>query len=165
MNTGTLLILGVLALISLAGIMIVLIRSGSRGDEVGERILTYATVPEFLQERKKAGANPRLFRIRRRINSMLSVLGTEDLNLQLMRADWKITSTEYILIRIGVMFVGFVFGWIIFGSILSGLALAILANLLPGIFLRRSATQQTSRRPMKWRKRGVAVWQRNEFRT
>jgi tight adherence protein B len=153
MNTGTLLILGVLALISLAGIMIVLIRSGSRGDEVGERILTYATVPEFLQERKKAGANPRLFRIRRRINSMLSVLGTEDLNLQLMRADWKITSTEYILIRIGVMFVGFVFGWIIFGSILSGLALAILANLLPGIFLRRSA----SRRQIKFEEQLVDV--------
>jgi tight adherence protein B len=133
--------------------MFVLIRSGSRGDEVGERILTYATVPEFLQERKKAGANPRLFRIRRRINSMLSVLGTEELNLQLMRADCKITSTEYILIRIGVMFVGFVFGWIIFGSILSGLALAILANLLPGIFLRRSA----SRRQIKFEEQLVDV--------
>jgi tight adherence protein B len=73
---------------------------------------------------------------------MLSVLGTEDLNLQLMRADWKITSTEFILIRLGVMLAGFVLGWIIFGSLLSGVALAILANLLPGIFLRRSATRR-----------------------
>ena len=142
MNFGTLLILGLFALGALGLVLFLLLRSGSRGGEVEERMLVYATVPEFLQERKKGRANPRLFRIRRRLNSMLSVLGTEDLNLQLMRADWKITSTEYILIRIGLMVVGFVLGWVIFGSILSGLALAILANLLPGIFLRRSATRR-----------------------
>ena len=142
MNFGTLLILGLVALFALGLVIFFLIRSGSRGGEVEERVLFYATVPEFLQERKKGTANPRLFRIRRRLNSMLSVLGTEDLNLQLMRADWKITSTEYILIRLGVMLIGFVLGWIIFGSILSGLALAILANLLPGIFLRRAATRR-----------------------
>ena len=107
-----------------------------------ERILAYATVPDYLQERKTKNVNPRLFRIRRQINSMLSVLGTEELNLQLLRADWKITSTEYILIRLGVMVVGFVLGWLFFGSLLSGLALAILANLFPGILLRRSASRR-----------------------
>ena len=142
MNFGTLLILGLFALGALALVLFILIRSGSRGGEVEERMLVYATVPEFLQESKKGRANPRMFRIRRQLNSMLSVLGTEDLNLQLMRADWKITSTEYILIRLGVMMLGFVLGWVIFGSLLSGLALAILANLLPGIFLRRSATRR-----------------------
>jgi len=142
MDFRTLLILGVFALAALALVLLILIRSGSRGGEVEERMLVYATVPEFLQEMKKGKSNPRLFRIRRRINSMLSVLGTEDLNLQLMRADWKITSTEYILIRLGVMILGFILGWIIFGSILSGLALAILANLLPGILLRRAATRR-----------------------
>ena len=142
MNFGTLLILGLFALGALALVLFILIRSGSRGGEVEERMLVYATVPEFLQESKKGRANPRLFRIRRQLNSMLSVLGTEDLNLQLMRADWKITSTEYILIRLGVMVVGFVLGWVIFDSLLSGLAMAILANLLPGIFLRRGATRR-----------------------
>jgi tight adherence protein B len=142
MNFEILLILGLLVLFALGLVLFFLIRSGSQGGEVEERMLVYATVPEFLQERKKGRANPRLFRIRRRLNSMLSVLGTEDLNLQLMRADWKITSTEFILIRLGVMLAGFVLGWLFFGSILSGLALAILANLLPGIFLRRSATRR-----------------------
>jgi tight adherence protein B len=142
MNFEILLILGLLVLFALGLVLFFLIRSGSQGGEVEERMLVYATVPEFLQERKKGRANPRLFRIRRRLNSMLSVLGTEDLNLQLMRADWKITSTEFILIRLGVMLAGFALGWIIFGSLLSGLALAILANLLPGIFLRRSATRR-----------------------
>jgi tight adherence protein B len=142
MNSGTLLILGLFVLAALALVLFYLIRSGSSGGEMEERMLVYATVPEFMQERKKGKSNPRLFRIRRQLNSMLSVLGTEDLNLQLMRADWKITATEYILIRLGVMLAGFVLGWLIFGSILSGLALAILANLLPGIFLRRSATRR-----------------------
>ncbi len=110
MNFETLLILGLLVLFALGLVLFFLIRSGSRGGEVEERMLVYATVPEFLQERRKGRANPRLFRFRRRLNSMLSVLGTEDLNLQLMRADWKITSTEFILIRLGVMLAGFVVG-------------------------------------------------------
>ena len=153
MNSGTLLILGLFVLAALALVLFFLIRSGSSGGDMDERMLVYATVPEFMQERKKGKANPRLFRIRRQLNSMLSVLGTEDLNLQLMRADWKITSSEYILIRLGVMLAGFVLGWLIFGSILSGLALAILANLLPGIFLRRSA----SRRQIKFESQLVDV--------
>lgn len=153
MNIGTILIFGLIALVGLVLVLFFLIRSGATGGELQERITVYATVPEYLKEQKTSRTNPRLFRIRRRINSMLSVLGTEELNLQLMRADWKITSTEYILIRLGVMLVGFVLGWIIFGSLLSGLALAILANLLPGILLRRSA----SRRQIKFESQLVDV--------
>ncbi|MGW8143717.1 MAG: type II secretion system F family protein [Anaerolineales bacterium] len=142
MNFGTIVIFGLIALLGLVLVLFYLLRSGGSGGEMDERIQIYATVPEYLQERKNRNINPRLFRIRRQINSMLSVLGTEELNLQLMRADWKITSTEYILIRLGIMLVGFVLGWLFFGSLLSGLALAILANLLPGIFLRRSASRR-----------------------
>ena len=142
MNFGTIVIFGLIVLLGLVLIMFYLLRSGGSGGEMEERILAYATVPDYLQERKTKNVNPRLFRIRRQINSMLSVLGTEELNLQLLRADWKITSTEYILIRLGVMVVGFVLGWLFFGSLLSGLALAILANLFPGILLRRSASRR-----------------------
>ena len=153
MNFGTIVILGLVALVGLALVLFFLLRSGSSGGEMQERIQVYATVPDYLQERKTSRANPRLFRIRRQINSMLSVLGTEDLNLQLMRADWKITSTEYMLIRLGVMLVGFVLGWLIFGSVLSGVALAIMANLMPGLLLRRSA----SRRQIKFESQLVDV--------
>ena len=145
MNTSTLLILGLLALITLAIIIFLLLRTGTTGGDLQERLVIYATVPEYAQQRQDARTNPRLFRIRRQINSMLSVLGTEELNLQLMRADWQITSTEYILIRLGVMLAGFIVGWLLFGSLISGLALAILANLLPGILLRRSATRRQIR--------------------
>jgi tight adherence protein B len=153
MNIGTLLIFGLIALLGLALVLFFLLRTGASGGELQERILVYATVPEYLQERITIRENPRLFRIRRRLNSLLSVLGTEELNLQLMRADWKITATEYILIRLGVMLAGFVLGWLIFGSLLSGLAMAILANLLPGILLRRSA----SRRQIKFESQLVDV--------
>jgi tight adherence protein B len=73
--------------------------------------------------------------------------------MQLMRADWNITATEYMLIRIGLMLVGLLLGWIFFGNVLSGVAFAILANLLPGIFLRRSA----SRRQIKFESQLVDV--------
>ena len=142
MNFGTILILGLVALFGLGVVIFFLLRSGSSGGDLQERIATYATVPDYIQQRKNARTNPRWFRIRRQLNSMLSVLGTDELNLQLMRADWKITSTEYILIRVGVMIAGLVLGWLLFGSIISGLALAIFANLLPGILLRRSATRR-----------------------
>ena len=153
MSFGTLLIFGLIALFGLVLVLFFLLRTGVGGSDLQERILIYATVPEYLQERRTVRESPRLFRIRRQLNSMLSVLGTEDLNLQLMRADWKITATEYILIRLGVMLVGFVLGWLIFGSFLSGLAMAILFNLLPGILLRRSA----SRRQIKFEAQLVDV--------
>jgi tight adherence protein B len=153
MSFGTLLIFGLIALFGLVLVLFFLLRTGVGGSDLQERIQIYATVPEYLQERRTVRKNPRLFRVRRQLNSMLSVLGTEDLNLQLMRADWKITATEYILIRLGVMLVGFVLGWLIFGSLLSGLAMAILANLLPGILLRRSA----SRRQIKFESQLVDV--------
>jgi tight adherence protein B len=142
MDLSTILLLGLVAIIGLGIVVFFLLRTGAGGGEMQERIAVYATVPDYLQQQSSSRTNPRLFRLRRRMNSMLSVLGTDDLNMQLMRADWKITSTEYILIRLGVMLAGLVAGWLIFGSLLSGLAMAILANLLPGILLRRSATRR-----------------------
>ena len=139
---NTVLILGIGVLIGLGLVLFSLIRSSSRGDVMQERIQEYATVPEYATQKKSKRTNPQLYRLRRQLNSMLSLLGTEELNMQLMRANWKITSSEYILIRIGLMVVGFVVGWWIFGSLVSGLAAAILANLIPGIYLRRSASRR-----------------------
>ena len=153
MSFGTLIILGLVFIIGLALVAFLLIRTTSSGGDMQERIEVYATVPEYAVERKTNRPNPRLFRMRRQLNSMLSLLGTEELNLQLMRADWNISATEFMLIRIGLMVLGFVLGWMIFGNVLSGLALAILANLVPGIFLRRSA----SRRQIKFESQLVDV--------
>jgi tight adherence protein B len=153
MNFITIIGLGFIVLIGLVLVVFFLLRSGGSGGEMDERIKTYATVPEYTAQQKTSRGNPRLYRLRRRLNSVFSLLGTEDLNLQLMRANWQITSTEYILIRLGIMILGLLFGWLIFGSILSGLGFAILANLIPGILLRRSA----SRRQIKFEAQLVDV--------
>lgn len=142
MDIQTILIFGLIFILVLGVIVFALLRSGGSSGDMQERISNYATVPEYMEQPSSSRSNPRLYRFRRRLNSMLSALGTEELNLQLMRADWKITSTEYILIRLGVMLAGLVLGWLIFGSILSGLALAIIANLIPGILLRRAANRR-----------------------
>jgi hypothetical protein len=99
MDLSTILLFGLIAIIGLGLVVFFLLRTGSSGGEMQERIAVYATVPEYIQQQSSSRTNPRIFRLRRRLNSMLSVLGTDDLNMQLMRADWKITSTEYILIR------------------------------------------------------------------
>jgi tight adherence protein B len=139
---NTVFLLGLLILVGLGMVMFYLIRTSNRGDVMQERLQVYAAVPDYAVQRKTARTNPRLYRLRRQLNSMLSILGTEDINLRLMRANWQITSTEFILIRIGLMVAGLVLGWLIFGSLLSGFALAIIANLIPGILLRRSASKR-----------------------
>lgn len=139
---NTVFLLGLLVLVGLGMVMFYLIRTSNRGDVMQERLQVYAAVPDYAVQRKTARTNPRLYRLRRQLNSMLSILGTEDINLRLMRANWQITSTEFILIRIGLMVAGLVLGAWLFGSFLSGLALAIIANLIPGVFLRRSANKR-----------------------
>jgi tight adherence protein B len=153
MDYVTIVGLGIIALFGLVLVVFYLLRSAGSGSEMDERIKAFATVPEYSSQQQQSRGNPRLYRLRRRLNSIFSIIGTEDLNLQLMRAGWQITSTEYILIRLGVMILGLLFGWLIFGSILSGLGFAILANLVPGILLRRSA----SRRQIKFESQLVDV--------
>jgi len=139
---NTVFLLGLLVLVGLGMVLFYLIRTSNRGDVMQERLQVYAAVPDYAVQRKTGRTNPRIYRIRRQLNSMLSLLGTEDINLRLMRANWQITSTEFILIRIGLMVAGLVLGAWLFGSLLSGLALAIIANLIPGILLRRSANKR-----------------------
>src|SRR3546814_4832873 len=43
-----------------------------------------------------------LVRLRLRLNTMLSALASENLNLQLARANWRVTVPEFLLIRLGL---------------------------------------------------------------
>jgi tight adherence protein B len=115
-------------------------------------VQAYAFVPDVSAPRARR-TNVQLYRLRRRLNSMLSAVGSEDLYMKLMSANWRITVTEYVLIRIGLMVVGFLIGWLIAGSALSGIGLAILLNLAPGILLRRAV----SRRQIEFEKQLVDV--------
>jgi len=141
-NTGTLLLAG-LALVVLAGlVLLLLIRTSAASGSMQERIQTYATIPDLNPRQQSGRRNAQFNRLRRRMNAMLSMIGSEELNQQMMAANWRITVTEYLLIRVGLMIVGMTVGWLIFGSLLSGLALAIVANLVPGVFLKRAVSRR-----------------------
>jgi tight adherence protein B len=77
-------------------------------------------------------------RLRVRLNAMLSALGSEELNLQLLSANWPISVTEFILLRFASTTMILLLGWLLFQSLVSGAALAVITYLIPGILLQRS---------------------------
>jgi tight adherence protein B len=152
-GTGTLVVIVVLIL-SVLGISLVLLPGVlTGGSDVRERVQAYAFVPELGAPKAARRTNVQLYRLRRRLNAMLSAIGSEDLYMKLMSANWRITVTEYVLIRLGLMVTGFLIGWLLLGSLISGVGLAILANLAPGILLRRAV----SRRQIEFEKQLVDV--------
>lgn len=112
---------------------------------VNERLETYAAIPDPTQisstgERSRA----RLIRYRLRLNNMLSMFASEKLNLQLSSANWPISETEFILIRIWAIIAGFAVGWLLFRTPISGIGFAIIAYLLPGFLLTRAIHKRRS---------------------
>ena len=107
-------------------------------DDVNERLETYAQIPEEATLGVTGRRRARFMRLRLRLNTMLSILTSEELNLRLLSANLPITETEYILIRILGTFAGLVLGWLVSGTILVGLGIAIIAYLIPNILLQRS---------------------------
>jgi tight adherence protein B len=113
------------------------------GQDIGSRLATYVAMPE---ESNPAQAGQRrrvgLVRMRLRLNNMLSGLASEQLSLQLMSANWPITETEYVLIRIASVIVSFILGSLIVGSVLSGIGLAVIVFFIPDLLLKRSISQR-----------------------
>jgi tight adherence protein B len=53
-----------------------------------------------------------------------------------LRANWRVTVTEFLLIRFGATASGFILAWLISGSTIPGIGLALIAYLAPAIYLR-----------------------------
>jgi tight adherence protein B len=132
------LVTGVLAVVS----WLFSLRSGQ---DITERLETYAYVPESTPHKEGRHIRSRVVRMRLRLNSMLSVFASEELSMRLASANWPITETEYILIRIWSAVLGFVLGWIFSKSIFPGIGLALLAYLIPSVYLNRSINQRRSK--------------------
>lgn len=107
-------------------------------DEVSERLETYALIPEETVRRTRDRRRARLLRVRLRLNSLFAGMASEDLHIRLVSANWPITETEFFLIRFLSMFFGLLLGWLLFRSPYSGVGLAIIAFLIPDMYLRRS---------------------------
>lgn len=132
------------------------------GQDIGSRLATYATVPDEAEQplpgkRRRVG----LVRWRLRLNNMLSGLASEKLNLQLVSANWPITETEFVLIRLGGVIAAFALGWLmssisssiqatetigvalkISREVVAGIGLAVIAFFIPDLILKRSISQR-----------------------
>ncbi len=127
--------LGGFALLRAVGTLVI-------GDELSERLGTYAALPTPATRRDAGRRRARFNRLRFQINSMLSALSSNALTLQLMTANWPITETEFVLIRLAVTLAGFFLGWLIFRNVLSGVGLGVLAYLGPAIYLRHAINRR-----------------------
>jgi tight adherence protein B len=144
MSTTTLVIIlaSLFAVILLGAVLMRSFGSLIFKDEVSERLGMYAALPGQSNRREAGRRKVRLSRLRYQVNSMLSAMSSTELNIQLLTANWPITETEFLLIRFAITFLGLVIGWLLFRSPISGIGLAILAYLVPAIYLRNSITRR-----------------------
>jgi tight adherence protein B len=125
-----------------AGAAVVISTLGSSGD-MRSRLEMFAALPdENLRSSAYRRPNVSLNRIRARVNSMLSVFASRQLSLQLLSANWPVTETEFVLIRIWLALAGFFGGWLMMDSLISGVGLMVIGAMLPPIYLRRRIHQR-----------------------
>jgi Flp pilus assembly protein TadB len=113
------------------------------GQDIGSRLATYVTLPDETNplqagKRRRAG----LVRLRLRMNNLLSGLASEKLNLQLISANWPITETEFVLIRIIGTILAFILGMLVSKMLVSGIGLAAIVFFVPDLLLKRSISQR-----------------------
>lgn len=106
--------------------------------DVNERLETYAFIPDASPRRLVNARRAQIIRVRLRLNTMLAIFASEELNLRLLSANWPITETEYILIRFWSTLAGFLSGWLVLQSVIPGVGFAIIAFILPDMLLRRA---------------------------
>jgi tight adherence protein B len=68
---------------------------------------------------------------------MLSSFSSEKVSMQLMQANLHVSVTEFILMRLGLALAGLILGWLVSQSLLPGVGLAMIAYLIPELYLRR----------------------------
>jgi tight adherence protein B len=138
-------VLGIIFIILLAyGLVIYGLRDVFyAGQDIGSRLADYVSLPDEtdqpqLGKKRRAG----LVRMRLRMNNMLSGLASEKLNMQLISANWPITETEFVLLRILGVIVAFGLGMLVSRNVLSGLGLAVIVFFVPDLLLKRSISQR-----------------------
>ena len=110
--------------------------------EVEERLGAYAVAAESAPTRMEIRRKIPITRVRSRLNTVLAVFISPELNLQLLSANWPITEVEYVLIRLWGTFAGFFLGWLLLSSPISGIGLGLLAYIVPALHLRRAIYQR-----------------------
>ncbi len=150
-GTFGILVCGLVVLLGAGAALFAFARSLAGGDSFQDRMRAYAALPEPAAQADRRRS--RLARFRLRLNLMLSMLNSEQLGLQLMQANWRMTVSEFVLLRMAVTMAALLLGFLSTRSMLSGVGLALIAYLVPGIVLRR----RISRRQIGFEKQLVDV--------
>lgn len=132
------LVLAFASLVFLLGAALVLLalsRFLAGGESQRQRLMTYAALPN--PDRQGDRQRSRIERLRIRFNTLLSGAGSRNLELQLMQANWRLTTMEFLLIRLSVTVACFLLGWASSQLLLPGFGLGTIAYLVPGLMLRR----------------------------
>lgn len=134
--SSALLTLGSLVLL-LGGVLVLLAISNflSGGEAEKQRLIDFAALPVLTPETDRRRS--RLTRLRMQLNTLLSGADSRKLDLQLMQANWHLTTMEFLLIRVSLTAGSFLLGWLGTRSLLPGLGLAVIAYLVPSLALRR----------------------------
>lgn len=144
---------GLVTLAAAIFLVIVLRRTISAGDPITSRLQTYLAIPEIISRRESGRSPTWVTRLRLQLNSAFSGLASRETTLQLMSANWPITPTEYVIVRVvGAILALVLIGWIS-DSIFVGIGALILVYLIPGVMLSIS----TNRRREKFGRQLVDV--------
>jgi tight adherence protein B len=114
----------------------------SSGDEYQDRIQRYTVVTDTTVQGATGQSLVDVRRFRLRLNNLFSAFVSQKLAMQLLSAHWPITEVEFLLIRLVLVSVGFILGTALFRSPLSGIGFAMIAFLLPAIYLRWSINRR-----------------------
>lgn len=107
----------------------------SGGEVQKQRLMDFAALPALTPQADRRRS--RVARLRMQLNTLLSGVDSRKLDLQLMQANWRLTTMEFLLIRMSLMTGSFLLGWLGTRHLLPGLGLAVIAYLVPGLILRR----------------------------
>lgn len=126
--------IGIGGLLLLAAV-VYLLRSN---DAMEERIRNYALYDNLPTQKSNQSGRFDIHRARLRLNSGLGSLYSDTLNQNLVSANWRITATEFILIKYGGTVLVTLLSWPLFGNLLPGIGIGIFAYILPSFYLRKS---------------------------
>ena len=130
------LILGGIGL--LIGVLVIIFGN----NDVSERLNKFVDAPTRSEGQSRTRDGNRLNRFRYRLNIALGMLDSEEFQLKLNSANWRITVTEYHLIRFFASLVVMLLGTWIIGSIFAGLVLAIIVYTIPAFLLFRAVNRR-----------------------
>ncbi|MBN2045273.1 MAG: type II secretion system F family protein [Anaerolineales bacterium] len=112
---------------------------------INERINQFVETPQAASTSTRKRATTRLNRFRYRLNTTLGMLNSEEFQSKLTTANWRITVSEYHLIRFFATLGALALGILVIGNWVAGVALAVIVFSIPGFLLMRAVSRRQNK--------------------